>query len=135
MLDAASLAGALRGIASRSAPTAGQPTKFAGGLMGGVMRSVLMAGRGDGAAADAGAAPPPVSGPAPSWQAERVAAMRQRFSRPGVASLMPKVQPMQRAPMPVAEKPAPVQAVSPSASDMQAYMDAWNRDVGGGGPG
>lgn len=69
----------------------------------------------------------------PSWQADRVAALRSRFSRPGVSARMPTRAPMSRAPMPVAEKPAPV--ANPPAVDVQAYTDAWNQDYQGGGPG
>lgn len=71
---------------------------------------------------------------APSWQSERVTALRDRFSRPGAASRMPVRAPMNRAPMPVVQKPAPV--ANPPAADIQAYADAWNQDVGNNsGPG
>jgi hypothetical protein len=86
----------------------------------------------DGSLAPGGAA----AAAAPSWQADRVTALRSRFSRPGVATRMPTRAPMSRAPMPVAEKPAPV--ANPPAADVQAYTDAWTQDYysgSGGGPG
>lgn len=89
----------------------------------------------------AGAAPAPVSGPQPApaapggWQADRVAAMRARFSRPGSAARMPALAPRRSSPM--VAKPAPVAAapveqapVSPAAQDVINYSQAWEQSPG-----
>ena len=76
----------------------------------------------------------------PGWQADRIAAMRSRFGRPGAApaatpGAAPTVQPVAPAvtatpPAPTV-MPAPVQAMPPAvptnpvAQDIDAYSQAW----------
>lgn len=72
---------------------------------------------------------PPTRGPNPL--ADRVAAMRARFGRPGAVTAMPApvsaVPPTPAAPaaMNVTTKPVVVPPVNPVAQDVDAYSQAW----------